>query len=157
MWGILFGLAEGRSCLPSPTLPAEPRGVKLQVGGTAELLAEGTASKDSQQEQGSFALLRGLGKCCRRKATVAPWDNSLAKEEPDMLVCWQREALQGAGCREGSLLAARAGILGKMRLLQGFATWGNIWEFPESGVACRGFLSRGWRVVELLLEVAPCF
>lgn len=50
-----------------------------------------------------------------------------------------------------------SGILGKMILLQGFANWGNPWEFPGPGVVCRGFLSREWRVMELLLEMAPCF
>lgn len=40
--GFLFGLAEGRFCLPSTALPAEPQGVKsrLQVGGTVGLLAK---------------------------------------------------------------------------------------------------------------------
>lgn len=46
--GFLFGLAEGRFCLPSTTLPAEPRGVNshLQVSGTTGLLAKVTANKD---------------------------------------------------------------------------------------------------------------
>lgn len=71
-------------------------------------------------------------------------------------MCWQREAAwRVQAAREVSLLGAESEILGKMKLLQGFANWGNSWGFPGSGVACRGFLSRGWRVMELLLEMAP--
>lgn len=73
-------------------------------------------------------------------------------------VCWQREAAAAwrvQAAREVSLLGAESGILGQMELLQGFANWGSRWGFP--GVACRGFLSRGWRVMELLLEMALGF
>lgn len=65
--------------------------MNLKVGGTAGLLAGVTASKDSQQSPERAGV---AGKCCRRKATVAPWDNSLAEEEPDILVC----AGKGSSC-----------------------------------------------------------